>query len=47
MVELGSYNDRNDGFTRTYFSRSKINFSRNRKIGKIKHINKAERILVA
>lgn len=26
------YNDRNDGFTRTYFSRSKWNFSRNRKM---------------
>ena len=29
-VELG-YNDRNDGFCRTYFSRSKWNFSRIRK----------------
>lgn len=33
--KLGSYNDRNDGFERTWFSRSKNNFSRIRKIGKV------------
>lgn len=37
--KLGSYNDRNDGFERTLFSRSKNKFSRIRKIGKGK-VNK-------
>lgn len=34
FLRIGSYNDRNDGFCRTFFSRSKHNFSRIRKIGK-------------
>lgn len=33
--KIGSYNDRNDGFARSAFSRSKANYSRSRKIGKI------------
>jgi hypothetical protein len=33
-LRLGSYADRNDGFCRTYFSRSKSKFSRIRKEGK-------------
>ena len=33
--ELGSYSDRNDGFERTNFSRSKANHSRNTKAGKL------------
>lgn len=33
--KLGSYNDRNDGFERTLFSRSKKNYSKIRKEGKI------------
>ena len=33
-VELGSYADRNDGFERSHFSRSKANHSRNTKAGK-------------
>jgi hypothetical protein len=35
---LGSYNDRNDGFLRSYFSRSKRNHSRNTKAGKVKRV---------
>ena len=35
---LGSYNDRNDGFLRSYYSRSKSNCSRNRKAGKVERV---------
>ena len=38
FAEVGSYNDRNDGFERSLFSRSKANFSRNRKIGKVERV---------
>ena len=38
MLEVGSYNDRNDGFLRSHFSRSKHNWSRNRKIGKVARV---------
>ena len=34
-LRLGSYADRNDGFERTYFSRSKQHTSRARKVGKV------------
>ena len=37
-LTLGSYNDRNDGFCRTYFSRSKANNARIRKVGKVKRV---------
>ena len=37
-VELGSYADRNDGFLRSLFSRSKANHSRNTKAGKVKRV---------
>lgn len=35
---IGSYNDRNDGFDRSNFSRSKHNYSRNTKQGKVKRV---------
>lgn len=37
-LELGSYNDRNDGFERSHFSRSKLNRSRNTKAGKVARV---------
>lgn len=37
-IELGSYADRNDGFERSLFSRSKNNRSRNTKAGKVKRV---------
>ncbi len=37
-LELGSYNDRNDGFERSHFSRSKNNHSRNTKTGKVARV---------
>ena len=36
--ELGSYNDRNDGFKRTYFSDSKWKNSKIRKHDKVKRV---------
>jgi hypothetical protein len=35
---LVGYSDRNDGFCRSYFSRSKNRSSRNRKVGKVERI---------
>lgn len=40
-ARLGSYNDRNDGFCRTFFSRSETNCSRNRKVGKVTRVKPA------
>ena len=37
-LALGSYNDRNDGFCRNAFSRSKSNLSRRCKWGKIQRV---------
>jgi len=37
-MELGSYADKNDGFLRSLFSRSKHNRSRNTKAGKVERI---------
>ncbi len=37
-LELGSYNDRNDGFERSFFSRSKNCHSRNTKSNKIARV---------
>jgi len=34
-LATGSYSDRNDGFERSHFSRSKNHSSRNRKVGKV------------
>lgn len=36
--EHGSYTDRNDGFERSHFSRSKNNHSRNTKAGKASRV---------
>lgn len=44
MLEVGSYNDRNDGFCRSFFSRSKLNFSRNRKVGKVRRVKAAWKV---
>jgi len=35
---VGSYSDRNDGFERSFFSRSKNNHSRNTKAGKVARV---------
>jgi len=43
FIEVGSYNDRNDGFCRTLFSRSKANHSRNTKAGKVKRVKPPHR----
>jgi hypothetical protein len=36
--EVRSYTDRNDGFERSHFSRSKNNHSRNTKAGKVARV---------
>jgi len=38
MAEVGSYNDRNDGFDRTHFSRNKSRSSEIKKENKIRRI---------
>jgi hypothetical protein len=38
MLDLGSYNDKNDGFCRTFFSRSKNLNARIRKVKKLLRI---------
>ncbi len=43
-ARLGSYNDRNDGFCRSFFSRSKAHFSRNRKVGKVERVKPAWKV---
>ena len=37
-ADVSSYNDRNDGFERSHFSRSKANHSRNTKAGKVARV---------